>query len=396
MKTMNKIILALILVAMFFVAGCHKEPGNGGNNNGGGDTPDEPSIVVTFKANGGKGVMQPQSFEEGVAQHLTLNAFTRDYNTFLEWNTSAYGSGTSYTDGQEVTLSKSMTLYAQWNPITCTVTFDPNGGTGEMTPQTLCVGVQQTLKANKYAWEEHWFCGWNTSADGTGISYADCEKVTFMDNVVLYAQWRALKGVLNGHEWVDLGLPSGTLWATCNIGADSPTAFGDYFAWGETEPQAGNIYDWTTYKYANDDSKKLTKYCNKSNFGDDGFTDNLTRLLPEDDAATVNWGAGWRLPTTAEAFELREYCSYAWTNQDGVNGRLIVGPNGNSIFLPAAGSINNEVYNQTNGSCYCWTSTLYLDYPSQSWSLYFFPDSFGKNFFGRDNGFSVRPVCSPQ
>lgn len=396
---MKKILFFLALVVMVFAAGCHKDPQNEGGNNGGGgnggnETPVDTAITVTFKANGGSGEMQPQIFDEGVVQSLTLNAFIYEYHTFSNWNTATDGSGTTYTDGQEVTLSKSITLFAQWNTDVCLVTFDPNGGEGEMESQAFFAGEPQTLAANAYVLDGYWFYGWNTSADGTGTSYGDRQKVTFTEDVVLYAQWRALRGELNGHEWVDLGLPSGTLWATCNIGADSPTAYGDYFAWGETEPQSSNIYDWTTYKYANGDSKELTKYCNKPNFGYEGFTDNITKLLPEDDAATVNWGEGWRLPTTAEAFELREHCTYAWTTQDGVNGRLIIGPNGNSFFLPAAGSINNGSFNQTGNSCYCWTSILYVDYPSDAWCLYFFPDSFGKNFFGRDNGFSVRPVCT--
>lgn len=395
---MKKIFILMALLAMVFATGCHKDPQNGGGNGGGGggETPADTVITVKFNANGGTGTMQPQIFEEGVAQALTPNAFIYPYHTFLNWNTAANGAGTSYADGEEVTLSKSMTLHAQWEPVVCIVTFDANGGTGEMDPQYFFAGEPQPLTANTYVLEDYWFKGWNTSADGTGTSYTDGQAVTLTENVTLYAQWRLYSGVLNGHEWVDLGLPSGTLWATCNVGADSPTAYGDYFAWGETEPQPNNTYDWTTYKYANGDSKALTKYCNRSLFGYEGFTDNIVKILPEDDAATVNWGEGWRLPTTAEAFELREHCSYAWTSQDGVNGRLIIGPNGNSIFLPAAGSINNGNYNQTGNACYCWTNTLYLDYPSDSWSLYFFPDSFGKNFFGRDNGFSVRPVCTYQ
>lgn len=338
--------------------------------------------------------MQRQTFAEGETKPLTANAFTYEHHTFLHWNTAANGSGIQYDDKQEVTLTRNLILYAQWQGIPCTVTFDPNGGTGEMTPQVFCVGEQQKLKANEFSFDNHWFYGWNTSPDGSGLAYANSAQATFLEDVVLYAQWKAYKGELNGREWVDLGLPSGTLWATCNIGADSPTAFGDYFAWAETSPQASNAYSWETYKYANGDRLRLTKYCNMSSTGDNGFTDELIKLEPSDDAAAVNWGDGWRMPTTAEAFELRECCSYAWTTQNGVKGRLIVGPNGNSFFLPAAGSINNGNYNQVGNSCYCWTSELCLDYPSDAWALYFFPDSFGKNFFGRDNGYSIRPVCS--
>ena len=102
--------------------------------------------------------------------------------------------------------------------------------------------------------------------------------------------------------WVDLGLPSGTLWATCNVGANAPEEYGDYFAWGET--QSKDYYYWDTYQYCMGSSATMTKYCNKSNYGYNGFTDNLTTLLPEDDAATANWGTDWRMPTRDEWDEL--------------------------------------------------------------------------------------------
>ena len=95
-------------------------------------------------------------------------------------------------------------------------------------------------------------------------------------------------GKHKGHEYVDLGLPSGLKWATCNVGADSPEEYGDYFAWGEVEPKA--TYDWSTYKYCAGSSSTMTKYCNSSDYGKDGFSDEKTVLELKDDAATVNWG----------------------------------------------------------------------------------------------------------
>jgi len=137
------------------------------------------------------------------------------------------------------------------------------------------------------------------------------------------------------HEYVDLGLPSGTLWATCNVGANSPEEYGDYFAWGETQPK--DVYDWSTYKYCKGSISTLTKYCNNPDCGYNGFTDNLTTLLPEDDAAAVNWGDNWRMPTKADFEELYNNTTMTWTQQNGVNGRLFTSSNGNSLFLPAAG-----------------------------------------------------------
>ena len=97
---------------------------------------------------------------------------------------------------------------------------------------------------------------------------------------------------------VDLGLPSGLKWASCNVGATTPEGYGDYFAWGETATKKD--YSWATYKHANGDKNKLTKYCTDASYGNDGFTDDKTTLDPEDDAATANWGKEWRMPTDAE------------------------------------------------------------------------------------------------
>ena len=103
----------------------------------------------------------------------------------------------------------------------------------------------------------------------------------------------------NGHEYVDLGLPSRIKWATCNVGATTPEEYGDYFAWGETEPK--DNYDWSTYKWCNESNATMTKYCTDSSYG---TVDNKTVLELEDDAAYVNWGGNWRMPTKAELDEL--------------------------------------------------------------------------------------------
>ena len=144
-------------------------------------------------------------------------------------------------------------------------------------------------------------------------------------------------GINSGHAWVDLGLPSGTKWATCNVGANKPEEYGNYYAWGETTTKSD--YCWRTYKYGND-RDELTKYCDNSSYGLNGFTDNLTELLPEDDAATANWGSHWQMPSKEQVKELinANYTTTTWTTQNGVNGRKIVSKsNGKSIFLPASG-----------------------------------------------------------
>ena len=158
------------------------------------------------------------------------------------------------------------------------------------------------------------------------------------------------------HDYVDLGLPSGTLWATCNVGADNPEDYGDYFAWGETQPK--DTYNWSTYQYCNGSSSTLTKYCNNSSYGYNGFTDNLTTLLPEDDAVTANWGADWRMPTKEEWQELYQNTTHTWTTQNGVNGRLFTASNGNSLFLPAAGYRNYSNLGNAGSYGYYWSSSL--------------------------------------
>ena len=198
---------------------------------------------------------------------------------------------------------------------------------------------------------------------------------------------------INGHEYVDLGLPSGTLWATCNLGAYGPEGYGDYFAWGETEPKTAFI--WGNYKYCNDDLNLLNKYCNDPNHGSHGFTDNLTVLQPGDDAATVNWGYFWRIPTEEQWRELKANTTNIWTTQNGVNGRLFTASNGNSLFLPAAGlGPANMVYSHSGSYGYYWSSSLYTDYPSRAWHLSFNSSICDMSHYNRHYGHSVRAVHS--
>ena len=195
-------------------------------------------------------------------------------------------------------------------------------------------------------------------------------------------------------DWVDLGLPSGLLWATCNIGAENPEDYGDYFAWGEITTK--ETYDWSTYQYCMDTYYTLTKYCNDSYYGYNGFTDNLTTLLPEDDAATANWGSDWRMPTRAEWQELLDNTTVTWTTQNGVNGRLFTASNGNSLFLPAAGCRYYSGLNGVGSYGGYWSSSLDTDGPNYAWYFEFgsFYDGVGSTY--RSYGFSVRPVRSSQ
>ena len=204
------------------------------------------------------------------------------------------------------------------------------------------------------------------------------------------------KVIVDLHECVDLGLPSGTLWATCNIGANSPEDYGDYFAWGETITKSD--YSWNTYTYCNGSQTTMTKYCNNSSYGYNGFTDDLTELELSDDAAYMNWGNAWRMPSKTQFDELinSSYTTTIWTTQNGIYGRKITSKfNGNSIFLPVAGTrFGTQLYNKGNYGDYlsCTLSTSLPDY-----AYYIFLNSYNITYttegdYHRCYGRSVRPV----
>jgi hypothetical protein len=226
-------------------------------------------------------------------------------------------------------------------------------------------GETITLPANTLTKGSSTFAGWNTQADGTGTAYADKASVSIVASQTLYAQWEA--PIADGHEWVDLGLPSGTKWATCNVGATTPEGYGDYFYWGDTSPISN--------KYSS-------------------YLDSPTTLPLERDAAYVNWGSSWRMPTIDELYELRDYTTFISTTQNGVKGYKVVSKtNGKSIFLPLT------------GKCF-YRSTSELDYVNRGdygcyWSSSFSQDSsvFLYCFTGlkvclntRHIGYTVRPV----
>ncbi|MBO4463880.1 MAG: InlB B-repeat-containing protein [Prevotella sp.] len=188
------------------------------------------------------------------------------------------------------------------------------------------------------------------------------------------------------HEFVDLGLPSGLLWATTNIGAKYPEEHGDYYAWGETSPKSE--YSWATYKYANGSENTLTKYCNDAGYG---IVDYKEVLEEEDDAATVNWGKLWRTPTLSETQELISCCSWELTTLNGISGYKVTGANGNSIFLPAGGVMQYYWSYFTDRSVVMSATTFYY---SSSASVLCCIDGSPQWWYGwaRCWGYNVRPV----
>ncbi len=176
-----------------------------------------------------------------------------------------------------------------------------------------------------------------------------------------------IKNISNGHEYVDLGLS--VKWATCNVGASKPEEYGDYFAWGETTSQSNNRYYWDSYKLCKGSYTTTTKYCTNTSYG---TVDNKTTLELTDDAAHVNWGGSWRMPTKTEQDELKTKCTWVWTTQNGVKGYKVMSKtNGNSIFLPAAGSRRVAPLDDVGTQGNYWSSSLCTNNSYSAYSLFF-------------------------
>ncbi|MBR3871461.1 MAG: InlB B-repeat-containing protein [Paludibacteraceae bacterium] len=242
---------------------------------------------------------------------------------------------------------------------TIRIKFDANGGEGTMPSVTFEQNTYQYIPNNTFTHSTLVFKGWNTKADGSGDSYTNGQYFYANQNMTLYAQWE------EGYEYVDLGLS--VKWATMNVGATSPEDYGDYFAWGETSPKSS--YNSSNYYYS---SNPATLPLNK-------------------DAANVNWGGDWRMPTKAEQDELRTKCTWTWTTLNGVKGCKVTSKqNGKSIFIPAAGY--KDYSSTTDAGVYgdYWSSSRYSNNSSH---LFNFNNSGpGEKNFSRYRGLSVRAV----
>lgn len=233
----------------------------------------------------------------------------------------------------------------------------------------------------------------STLVDTYPISQAN--RVRFKSEVVKY-------------EYVDLGLPSGLKWATMNIGANTPEDYGDYFAWGETEPyyedghsqdiwswnwKTGKTgYNWESYNWCQRYAFCLTKYNSNPNFG---TVDYKQTLELADDIAHVKWGGSWRMPTTEEQDELLSKCTWTWTCQNGVLGYKITGSNGKSIFFPAAGyRLNDDLHGVSSDGRY-WSSSLDAKYskPYCAYILSFASSTIRYESNDRIFGLPIRAVC---
>ena len=229
-------------------------------------------------------------------------------------------------------------------------------GTGSFTSNLSNLVPQTTYYVRAYAINE------------AGTVYGEVKSFTTLEE----EPEETISGTENGHDYVDLGLPSGLKWATCNVGASSPEEYGDYFAWGETT---------TKSEYTEENSLTYGKQMND-------ISGNL-----QYDAATANWGGSWRMPTKAEMQELLDNCTWTWTTQEGVNGYKVTSKvNSNYIFLPAAGGRYGSSLILAGSIGYYWSSTPsdYDDY--DAYYLYFDSSGHSMGYNTRGDGRSVRPV----
>ena len=214
---------------------------------------------------------------------------------------------------------------------------------------------------------------------GGGYRYLakDCRVARRRQTASYSKESLGLRLALDMHDYVDLGLS--VKWATCNVGANNAEDYGYYFAWGETEPKEN--YDWNVYKWCDGTEQNMTKY---------NTSDRLITLLSEDDAAHVNWGGKWRMPSDAEWVELRESCVWDWTTMNNVKGYRVTGMTGNSIFLPETGyRILTSLH---SGTAYYWTNTLNTSSSNKAEGVYFNSERKGKDKYLRRCGFPIRPV----
>ena len=290
------------------------------------------------------------------------------------------------TDGTIIKIAKGSSNDQPNTEFIFTITYDSNGGEGVMAPDTFYYGLNMTTTLTcHYTKDKYYLTEWNTKSNGSGVSYPLGCVISIDKNITLYAQWKKCLG--NPSEYVDLGLS--VKWATCNVGASKPEEYGDYFAWGENHPKS--TYNWSTYKWCDGSGTTLTKYNSDSS---NGIVDNKRTLALDDDAARVNWGGSWRIPTTQELEELCSECTWILTTQNGVKGYNVTSKNnGNSIFLPAAGYHYHGGIDYAGTFFFCWSNSL--SDSNSATHLYTTNPPIVVKWGPRSRyyGLSVRPVC---
>ena len=274
--------------------------------------------------------------------------------------TTAVSGGNVTDDGGATVTARGICWSISQNPTIDDndgITTDGNG-TGTFTSDLINLTANTTYYVRAYATNEK------------GTSYGDEISFTTEEEE---EEGCEPDGEIAGHYYVDLGLPSGVKWATCNVGASSPEDYGDYFAWGETSPKAE--YSWENSVTNGEEMSDISGYA-------------------QYDAATANWGGSWRMPTKEQMEELVEHCEWEWTQVNGVNGAKVIGPNGSCIFLPAAGFRDGSSFFHDGYDGFYWSSTPYDYYYdlNYAYNLYFITGDEDVNLSYRYYGLTVRPI----
>ena len=274
--------------------------------------------------------------------------------------TTAFVEGTAISDGGFYITERGIVYSTSPNPTTADRKAISGTDIGSFTCSLMDLQENTTYYARTYA----------TNQKGTAYG----GEISFITQTKIATQ---VSGTENGHEYIDLGLPSGLKWATCNVGASKPEEYGGYFSWGEVSEK--ELYSENTYSPVSSTSP----------------------LILSADAAHVHWGGNWRVPTDDELTELRENCTWIWTTQNGTTGCLIIGPNKSSIFMPAAGymaaTLSTPDPRGVGAGGNYWSSERCTDSTDRAWSIYFGsggvsrPEKYGRRL--RYYGQSIRPVC---
>lgn len=314
-----------------------------------GYNPKEPATAFTVSYK--EGNYRPYAWGDGEKNNFWINNFGPVLGLRLKGNVAL--TKIEVVTSKETTAKDTYTMDLSANP----VTLDETSVTMVYFPLNN-LGDADHLEAKFH--------------NASGVKKTQAFATLPVINVVTsYPTIEGIYDPYNGHEYVDLGLPSGLKWATMNVGATEPEESGYYFAWGETGPKA--TYDEGTYTY----------------------TDNPTTLPLDHDAANVNWGGNWRMPTKAEQDELRNNCTWTPTQKNGINGYEVKGTNGNTIFLPASGYRNYSSLVRFGYDGIYWSSSISEDFSFYAYLLicYYQDNTVDWEYNYRILGMSVRPVC---
>lgn len=282
------------------------------------------------------------------------------------------------------------TEYDSETGLPVTMTVGSNGYTdyyvlGTIKEECTCIAITDLSSGETYYRK---FGISIVGSDYYGKSF--CFSIPSVSDLKGWKRSNIVTGSSDGHDYIDLGLPSGTFWASCNVGASSVAGNGEYYQWAETATDT--YYGWSTYKYCNGSQKTLTKYCDTPSYG---TVDNIMELELSDDVAHEKWGSSWRIPSYAMFEELKNECSWCWLNSNGQTGMIVVGPNGRSIFLPAAGYREQSNKLKIGEQGRYQTANVRAGNPSAMWYLSVDDKDVVLSYFDRCCGYSVRPVYDP-